>query len=288
MYNTNNQKTYWGGQAAFQAFPEVTSYRHAATSSNSSSNGYPRDSPPPPPRRRSHRPRGCRGGRKNRKNKQAAAAKDILGSPLSQRHNAGNHGANNNNLSALPPTLRKVEGKAWNISSNENGTIKATTMHNKRTLPKQVLPPFYSGSLDNPFTFRPVIEALETTNDDFSIRMLPSFSELDDQSIIPPADTKKTEDGATEGSYGAAAKQDPLALTLTADLLCDESTITTTLFECPSGESSICSGSTNSYRNQRIQQQREILPNSGTSLFVTSPRSFLFGAWDSKKETTGW
>ena len=74
-----------------------------------------------------------------------------------------------------------------------------------------------------------------------------------------------------------------------AVLLRDESTITTTnstVIECRSSDSSICSGTTTN-GSQRLQKQPPDLLSDSGSLFVTSPPSFLLGAWDSKTTATG-
>ena len=103
-------------------------------------------SPPPPPRRRSHRPRGCRGGRKNRKNKQQT---DALGNfptngpqgpfssatfgngnigilpdaPLSQRQNQDFPQLSKGNLSAYQHSRTETSTMNWSSSKQSISLI---------------------------------------------------------------------------------------------------------------------------------------------------------------------
>jgi hypothetical protein len=214
-------------------------------------------SPPPAPRRRSHRPRGCRGGRKNRKNKAVAAAvfgPGILPSdaPLSQTQNF--QPSPFKTKSDLSSYQHMNTSKAWDFDPQN--------VHNSAQK-HQMLPPPLPSAL-----FESSHYNMET---DGGLKMLPSFDEAESitESIIPPP----MEEYNTQVSTAFAVDRELFSNVF------DEATLGT-VSSSDDSDNSLCNSSV---KHQRIELQRQQELESG-SLFVISPRSFLLG--DAKNNTS--
>lgn len=190
------------------------------------------------PRRRSHRPRGCRGGRKNRKNKQLqqqmanlCVPKEIVGSvnPLSTRNTSRLTGS-----STFHPKVIRPGGRVHPEPSQDENYGRFFH-HQPPPQQQQVRPRSF---------FRPANDILP-----------PPPPEADRES--------PTLDGPNPYALSLSATEDSDHGIPTYTLSCDSS-----LYPC---------SSTSSYKSDRIEKQRQMMNDGGSSLFAISPRTFLCG-----------
>lgn len=259
------------------------------------------------PRRRSHRPRGCRGGRKNRK--------PLAEAPMSTSTNP-KYETNSNLLteSILPPNHQSLQNVHTKIQGDDLSPFhhvktsnvwdfgSQTNFHNNAH-PKSLmmLPPPVPSAL---FEIRR--RCLETGGG--GLKMLPSFDDSDSasESIIPPPMEEYVQKNPAPSAIVDSFQYRSFS--------CDEVTVDT-VASCSSSSSAKSSGDDSENVNNNInramshlvnhqQRQSKFFGQAGTgfpaiqrkqhnntsqqrlsrkqelengSLFVTSPRSFLFG-----------
>lgn len=259
------------------------------------------------PRRRSHRPRGCRGGRKNRKNKNKEALtipKEIIGgnTPLSPRDNL--------RKTASGQTDRDLKhdhstSTFWNTQS----TPDENSMHTANFPPLShptMPPPSYCSNQNmdpaqsNAFMFPPVLSQSSflpphtgnaTDHSTHHVGMNTNAG-----SILPPLPVAEAKSNAP-----AFDGPNPYALSYVKDQSSQSQPKsqpyewTNTINTKPSSSNAIHISlqlnqlqgmelmancrleSTTDYRSQPFDKQSQQLTDGG-SLFATSPRSFLMGA----------
>jgi hypothetical protein len=241
----------------------------ADDSTQSSSDNSSKDNTITGPRRRSHRPRGCRGGRKNRKTRNNSilltVPQEIIGgnTPLSICENLRQFGSS------------KPEGDQKREREIDYKTPKSWTQHSvpdENAFPP--LPPLPQTTQSarkehagNTLMFRPVLEQkMRTTG-------LPNG--MDANGILPPLMMTEVDAPNMDGP-------NPYALSYAKELpkpydWTNNSNRSANAIQRPvqlnrghSAEPSI------DYRNVRIEKQRQMLADGG-SLFATSPRTFLMG-----------
>jgi hypothetical protein len=235
------------------------------------------------PRRRSHRPRGCRGGRKNRKTRAnnsilLTVPKEIIGgnTPLSARENLRQSG------SSKPEGDQKREreieyanSKSWtqNPVPDENGFH----VGNFSMFP-QTTQSVRKEHTSNTPTFRlPVLEQssfLPPLGRATSMRTAGLPNGTDAHAILPPLPMAQVNGPVMDGPnpYALSYARDPPK---PYDWTCN-SNRSANAIQRPVQANRGHSDTTVDYRNLRIEKQRQMLADGG-SLFATSPRSFLMG-----------
>ena len=249
-------------------------------------------------RRRSHRPRGCRGGRKNRKNQLAKATallpKEILDSPVPLCPT---------NMSSTSQQAKKLDDSQPHIRSAEKGYLGLPFMNRSKvgaafsgthSVSQEKFPSssFYqkrikadesqqrlrllkAGDVAAPNMYRKSTATTGTgkwaVNQNNSTEILPP--------LPPCAQTKHEESPDPSLLQGP----NPYALNNTSSGGFIEEPDITKMQPGPSAKKS----TVEEYRNQRISKQLQAIANGG-SLFVTSPRSFLLGGPKSASPKTAW
>lgn len=232
-------------------------YNYSGTASvcdryNTDANRGP--SPPPAPRRRSHRPRGCRGGRKNKKNK--AVSTTVFGpgmlhtdAPLlQQRQNFQQN--NHKEKDDMSPYHHVNTNKAWEFGSSQ-------IVHDAAQKQQMLPPPVPSALFESSRFF------MESNGG--CLKMLPSFEEAESlaESFIPPSMEDSIMHAPTHFALDSVFFRNSH----------EEATVDTASSSGDESDNSWCNHGDN-YRRIELQRQQEL--ESG-SLFVTSPRSFLLG-----------
>jgi hypothetical protein len=247
-------------------------------------------------RRRSHRPRGCRGGRKNRKFKDSSVAGNESVSPQSpfiELHNQT--GCDDDTLEKqtfvkgdLSPYHHVKVNNAWNFGSQNYHNAPLPTAKYSQMLP----PPVPSALFESH-------RSLEE-NKRMGLKMLPSFDDSDESAegsldVPPPpppsqrymaqsstqqcneTDCEATADTAFCSSHSRSASDD-----------CDESSMKSWNGEIQEyrlihqGEYSHLNPTKSNMAvavgpPKFAAMQTNVMKSEGSSLFVTSPRSFLLG-----------
>lgn len=240
-------------------------------------------------RRRSHRPRGCRGGRKNRKSQQAKAQAlipkiildDVTASP---RHSISMHSQENAQKYGKP-----VIGQ-WNINAERPASVGTIACAGGLPFMSQsygVAAAFSSSSLGH----NGIVERSEQT---------PSPPPPPPVDILPPSNfthvskesfehSQQTHMAAGLNPYSlnfpihAPMNNNDICLDLHKPSPCGSMTLNATLPhsmgsklppKAPPLKGCNPASLLDDYRKLRIQKQRQM---NGGSLFATSPRSFLLG-----------
>jgi len=243
---------------------------------NSSATGRTASRPVHTNRRRSHRPRGCRGGRKNRKNKDVP--KEIVGGniPLCPRENIRANG-DNKNTNYHPSNHFWDKQRPHPADENRSGSSPRPMVHPSFS---QMQPPINMQKhhhYPNAYTFHPINNDAFYMNGNIynqSMGTGPLSRPLLPGEILPPLPATKEEtspslDGPNPYALSANSNRNTIktnkkpkhgATIVKPDKMMDE------------------------YRTQRIEKQRQMLADGG-SLFVTSPRTFLMGG--ARKQPVG-
>jgi hypothetical protein len=255
----------------------------ADDSTQSSSDNSSKDSKITGPKRRSHRPRGCRGGRKNRKTRNNSilltVPKEIIGgnTPLSICENLRQSG------SSQPEGDQKRERgieyavqKSWtqNSIADENSVHVA----NFPPLPQTRIQSASKENASSTMMFRPALEQssflppLGRANP-MRTNGLPNSMHADD--ILPPLRMPEVHTPNLDGPNPYAlsftkGSHKPYDWTNNSNMAANAIQRPVQLNLGHSAETAI------DYRSLQIQKQRQMLTDGG-SLFATSPRSFLMG-----------
>lgn len=265
--------------------------------------------------RRSHRPRGCRGGRKNRKSQQAKAQalipKEILDDVSSLPHHSISKHSQENVQKWEHPTIGQ-----WNKSA-EQPTLFGTLACAGGL-------PFMSQSYDGAVAFSPSAFgynngiAISTTSNEVLERseMTPSPPPPPPTEMLPPLNSTQLHKATSEYivPIHVATGATPYAPNVPIDAMLHYSgshvgVHEPTAFAALTHNSAVshsmnmvtklppkaplirpaCNPATVSdeYLKLRIQKQRQMMPNGG-SLFATSPRSFLLGGPSESSSYMAW
>jgi hypothetical protein len=269
---------------SFSGYP-ASNRSHSYTaddSTHSSSDNSSKDNKITGPKRRSHRPRGCRGGRKNRKTRNnsilLAVPKEIIGgnTPLSICENLRQSGSS------------KPEGDQKRERGIDYTTQRSWTQHSvpdENAIRSANFPPLDQSmqsaskeNASNTMMFRPALEQssfLPPLGRANPMRTTGPPNGMHANGILPPLrmpevhapnlngpnpyalsyakESPKPYDWTNNSNRSANAIQRPVQLNLGR-----------------SNEEAI------DYRGLQIEKQRQMLTDGG-SLFATSPRSFLMG-----------
>lgn len=305
-------------------------------------------------RRRSHRPRGCRGGRKNRKKQQANAAVPKEIGPLSPKENNGDRRASASALtrSALVPQQQQQPGmpqrmltksfwgrapSATKQDENHGRGAQSTAVRDGASFVTPAAPSSYSRLVSNSsattatasrsasllttavpeasaaftsftdgphsndtgdaYLFRPVqdntapvvyehsaftpsmqlpFERRKSSNLLAAGHSKLPFNQDQRGMILPPPPIVERDSPTFDGPNPYA-----LATSTTDDSIEDQRfappSYSETVKRSDSDSSSSTDESYDFYRNQRLEKQRQMMADGGSSLFAISPRSFLMG-----------
>jgi hypothetical protein len=247
-----------------------------------------------PIRRRSHRPRGCRGGRKNRKLKESSVVGSECLSPQSPylvRHNQ--IGCDDDALEKqaavkgdLSPYHHVKVNNVWNFGTQ--GCNNAPLLANKYS---QMLPPPVPSALFE------CHRQMEESNR-MGMKMLPSFDDSDDSAggsfdVPPPPPSQRYMDPNSTQQWN---EKDCEA---TADTAISSTHSPSASDDSDTSSSTSSNGGFQHHRHiqhkeyahlnpkkfnltvgvvpPKVAVQSTALKSTGSSLFVTSPRSFLLG-----------
>ena len=234
-------------------------------------------------RRRSHRPRGCRGGRKNRKSQQAKAQallpKEILDDDASsQHHSVSKRSQDNVQTWEKPANVNSISyaGGLPFMGQSYGGTTAFSTSALSCILKASEQtssppPPPPCGNLP----VHTIQESKTASGNSFSMRMA-SGANLNTQKV--PFYAPSHNNGMRVDPY----KPMPCGtLTLNAAAAHNSNALSKLPPRAPlifSPPKSGCNSAStiDYYQTLLIQNHRPMMP-SGGSLFATSPRSFLFG-----------
>lgn len=266
----------------------------------------------PPTRRRSHRPRGCRGGRKNRKSQQAKAAalipKEILEAPGPLAPRTGVH--NSNKMQSAPrkgaaqsvdQDLRKGRQDPTSNNSDSMGMIWSNQWENRPKPPSQQKIWSHSGEDNGGLPFMNNGSSFYSSRVPFSsyrpMTGTPAPPTALPHDILPPLSTRWQGQSAIGGSDPNATRLVQQSLSTVSQPgnlknrrppLFVNSLQPLETFSVEGGPTINTSSDSNKrnhfegdYRNQQQRIQKNQIANTNiggcSSLFVTSPRSFLLG-----------
>jgi hypothetical protein len=238
------------------------------------------------PKRRSHRPRGCRGGRKNRKSQQAKAQalipKEILDDDVTPHHSSILKRTETNLQTGDKPANGKSISCAGGLpfmSQGYGGTeaFSTSTFHGKDFFDRSEQSP--SPPPPPPTNILPPVHSLYESQ----AAAANSFSMYIASNVNPYPQN---------ASFYAASHNNGMRLDTYNPMPCGTSTVNAAAFHTNSVVSKLpprsplvfspvksgCNPALklDDYQTLLAQKQRPMMPYGG-SLFATSPRSFLFG-----------
>jgi hypothetical protein len=239
------------------------------------------------PRRRSHRPRGCRGGRKNRKTRSnnsilLTVPKEIIGgsTPLSTCENLRPSGSSKpEGDQKREREIEYAKSKSWTQHSvpDENGihvehfSMFPPTMQSVRKEHASNTPTFRPPVLEQSSFLPPLGRAT-------SMRTSGLPNGMGAHSILPPLPMAQVNgpvlDGPNPYALSYATSGSPKPYNWTSNHSNRSANAIQRPVQVNRGGNS--ADTTVDYRNLRIEKQRQMLADGG-SLFATSPRSFLMG-----------
>ena len=252
----------------------------ADDSTQSSSDNSSKDNQITGPKRRSHRPRGCRGGRKNRKTRNNSilltVPKEIIGgnTPLCE------------NL--RQPGSSKPEGDQKRERGIEYATQRSWTQHSvpdENAIRAVNFPPLHQTmqsaskeNASNTIMFRPALEQssfLPPLGRANPLRTTGLPNSMHANGILPPLHMPEVHapnlDGPNPYALSSANESPkPYDWTNNSNRSANAIQRPAQLNKGYSAETAI------DYRSLQIEKQRQMLTDGG-SLFATSPRSFLMG-----------